>query len=53
MIAYPGNHTEFEAPPLVSGHRLRGRREAEVGLGLADALGLDVGVDAGARVLVR
>ena len=43
VVAYPGNHTEFEAPPLVSGHRLRGPREAEVGLGLADALGLDEG----------
>ena len=43
VVAYPGNHTEFEAPPLVSGQRLRGPREAEVGLGLADALGLDEG----------
>ena len=43
VIGYPGNHTQFEAPPLVSGHRLRGPREAEVGLGLADALGLNDG----------
>ncbi len=43
VIGYPGNHTVFEAPPLVGGHRLRGYRQAEVGLGLADALGLNVG----------
>ena len=43
VIAYPGNHTVFEAPPLVSGKRLRGRRQAEVGLGLAQALGLSPG----------
>jgi putative ABC transport system permease protein len=43
VIAYPGNHTVFEAPPLVSGARLRGSDEAEVGLGLAQALGLSPG----------
>jgi ABC-type lipoprotein release transport system permease subunit len=43
IVAYPGDHTTFEAPPLVSGARLRGSREAEVGLGLAQALGLDPG----------
>ncbi len=43
VIAYPGNHTVFEAPPLVSGTRLRGDGEAEVGLGLAQALGLSPG----------
>ncbi len=43
VVAYPGNHTIFEAPPLVSGRRLRGTGEAEVGLGLAQALGLDPG----------
>jgi ABC-type antimicrobial peptide transport system permease subunit len=43
VIAYPGNHTVFEAPPLVSGHRLRGDHQAEVGVGLADALGLSPG----------
>jgi ABC-type lipoprotein release transport system permease subunit len=43
VVAYPGDHTVFEAPPLVSGHRLRGRDQAEVGLGLAQALGLDPG----------
>jgi ABC-type antimicrobial peptide transport system permease subunit len=43
VVAYRGDHTVFEAPPLVSGDRLRGRHEAEVGEGLADALGLSVG----------
>jgi ABC-type lipoprotein release transport system permease subunit len=40
MIAYPGDHTRFEAPPLADGRRLRTDAEAEVGAGLADALGL-------------
>jgi ABC-type antimicrobial peptide transport system permease subunit len=43
VIAYPGDHTTFENPPLVSGTRLRGGHEAEVGLGLAEALGLAPG----------
>jgi hypothetical protein len=43
VIAYPGDHTIFEAPPLAAGHRLRGPREAEVGAGLAAALGVSVG----------
>ncbi|MGI8430140.1 MAG: ABC transporter permease [Solirubrobacteraceae bacterium] len=40
VIAYPGDHTTFEAPPLTAGRRLSGTHEAEVGAGLADALGL-------------
>lgn len=40
LIAYPGDHRPFEAPPLASGRALRGPGEAEVGQGLADALGL-------------
>jgi ABC-type lipoprotein release transport system permease subunit len=40
LVGYPGDHTRFEAPPLASGRRLRSDAEAEVGLGLADALGL-------------
>jgi ABC-type antimicrobial peptide transport system permease subunit len=40
VIAYQGDHTIFEAPPLAAGHRLHGPGEAEVGAGLADALGL-------------
>lgn len=43
VIAYPGDHTRFEAPPLASGRRLRGDREAEVGVGLAQVLGLSPG----------
>jgi ABC-type lipoprotein release transport system permease subunit len=43
MIAYPGDHTRFEAPPLADGRRLRSDREVEVGVGLADALGLRPG----------
>jgi predicted lysophospholipase L1 biosynthesis ABC-type transport system permease subunit len=43
VIAYRGDHTEFEAPPLTSGTRMHGRREAEVGVGLAGALGLSPG----------
>jgi ABC-type lipoprotein release transport system permease subunit len=43
VIAYPGDHTRFEAPPLTTGTRLRGAHEAEVGAGLADALGLRPG----------
>lgn len=44
VIAYStGDHTRFEAPPLASGRRARGPGEAEVGLGLADALGLRPG----------
>jgi ABC-type antimicrobial peptide transport system permease subunit len=43
LIAYPGDHTVFEAPPLAEGRRRRGPREAEVGRGLADVLGLRPG----------
>ena len=43
VIAYPGDHTTFEAPPLTAGHRLRGAAQAEVGAGLAGALGLSPG----------
>jgi ABC-type antimicrobial peptide transport system permease subunit len=59
VIAYPGDHTIFEAPPLVSGTRLRGNGEAEVGLGLSDALGLTPGstlaiqLDSGTELRLR
>lgn len=43
VIAFSANHTAFEAPALVSGHRLRGPDQAEVGEGLAHALGLAAG----------
>lgn len=43
LIAYPGDHTRFEAPPVAEGRRLRGPGETEVGLGLAQVLGLHPG----------
>ena len=43
LVAYPGDHTEFENPPLAEGRRIRGPNEVEVGLGMADALGLRPG----------
>ncbi len=43
LIGYSRDHTDFEAPPLADGRRLRGGHEAEVGEGLAGALGLRPG----------
>jgi ABC-type antimicrobial peptide transport system permease subunit len=43
VIAFRGDHTQFEDPPLVEGSRLGGARQAEVGRGLAQILGLRVG----------
>ena len=43
LVGYPGDHMRFEAPPLARGRRLRAANEAEVGEGLADALGLRPG----------
>lgn len=43
LIGYSGDHTRFEAPPLAEGRRVRGPDEVEVGLALADALGLRPG----------
>ena len=43
LVAYAGEHTEFENPPLAEGRRIRGPDEAEVGVGMADALGLRPG----------
>ena len=43
VIGYPGDHTRFEAPPLTSGQRLHGADQAEIGQGLAQALGLSRG----------
>jgi hypothetical protein len=43
LVAFPGDHTRFEDPPVDSGRRLRGDDEAEVGVGLAQALGIGVG----------
>ncbi len=43
LIAFPGDHTRFEDPPLAEGRHVRGPGEAEVGLGLATALGVAPG----------
>jgi ABC-type lipoprotein release transport system permease subunit len=43
VVAYPGDHTPFEAPPLADGRRARSPGEAEVGTGVADALGVRPG----------
>jgi ABC-type antimicrobial peptide transport system permease subunit len=43
LVAYCGNRTDFEAPQLEAGHRAIRRGEAEVGQGLASALGLRQG----------
>jgi hypothetical protein len=43
LVAFRGDHTRFENPPLAAGRRLRGSGEAEVGVGLAQALGVGVG----------
>jgi hypothetical protein len=40
MIAFPGDHTRYEAPGLAQGRRARSAYEAEVGLGLAQILNL-------------
>jgi ABC-type lipoprotein release transport system permease subunit len=50
LIAFPGDHTRFEAPPLADGRRLRGPREAEVGLGLAQVLNLSPGATLAAQL---
>jgi ABC-type lipoprotein release transport system permease subunit len=43
LIAYPGDHTQFEAPPLAEGRRISKAGDIEVGQGMADALGLSPG----------
>jgi ABC-type antimicrobial peptide transport system permease subunit len=43
VIAYPGDLTRFESPPLVAGRRPAGPRQIEIGDGLAQALGLGPG----------
>jgi putative ABC transport system permease protein len=50
LIAYPRDHTRFEAPALAQGHRLRGPDEAEVGLGLAQILNLYPGATLAAQL---
>ena len=43
LIGLPGDGTRFEAPPLQSGRRVLAPDEADVGLGLAQALDLHIG----------
>ncbi len=43
LVAFPGDHTRFEDPPLAEGRRLRSDGEAEIGIGLASALGIAPG----------
>ena len=43
LIAFPGDHTVFETQPLAEGRRVRGEGEAEIGVGLADVLGIRPG----------
>jgi hypothetical protein len=43
LVAFPGDHTRFEDPPIDSGRRVKRNDEAEVGVGLAQALGIGVG----------
>ena len=43
LIAFSGDHTRFEDPPLSTGRRLRADDEAEIGQGLSQALGVGVG----------
>jgi hypothetical protein len=43
LIAYPGDHTAIEAPPLTAGRQLEGPNQTEAGAGLAEALGLSPG----------
>jgi hypothetical protein len=45
VIAYPGDQATFESPPMLSGRPLSGSHQAEVGLGLAQALGLSPGAE--------
>jgi ABC-type antimicrobial peptide transport system permease subunit len=43
LIAFPGDHTRYEAPELIEGRRVASAAEVEVGLGLAQALNLHLG----------
>jgi putative ABC transport system permease protein len=50
LVAFPGDHTPFEDPPLAEGRRLARNDEAEVGLGLAQALDLHPGATIAAQL---
>ena len=50
VIAFGGDHTDYEAPPLAAGRRIRAEGEVEVGLGLAQALNLRPGATLAAQL---
>jgi len=50
LVSFPGDHTRFEAPPLATGRRVREPGEAEIGVGLADRLGLRAGATLAVQV---
>ena len=50
LVAFGRDHTAWEAPPLAEGRRIRNDDEAEVGLGLAQALNLHPGATLAAQV---
>ena len=50
VVAYRGDHTRWEAPPLAEGRRVRAADEVEVGLGLAQALNLHPGATLAAQL---
>ena len=50
LIAFPGDHTAYEAPALAEGRRVRADGEIEVGLGLAHALNLHPGATLAAQL---
>ena len=49
LVAFGADHGAWEAPVLATGRRLRTDREAEIGLGLAQALNLHVGATLAAQ----
>jgi hypothetical protein len=50
LLAFSADPTRFEDPPLTEGRRLRGAGEADVGLGLAQALDLHPGATLAAQL---
>jgi ABC-type lipoprotein release transport system permease subunit len=50
LIAFGGNGRDYEAPPLATGRRVRGTGEADVGVGLAQALDLHLGATLAAQL---
>ncbi len=50
LLAFAGDHTRFEDPPLAEGRRVAADDEAEVGVGLSQALGVGVGATLAAQL---